>query len=125
MAAIFKSAQKGGGSPTYKVLTSRLLISGGPLNKMIPLMEDPGGEGGGCTVTPLGPWTNMFVPMGCNVADFGRSVVLGHSGGCRCSGDHASLQARASVLAWVSGDTCWDRLFGSFNSEVLKKLRML
>ena len=28
-----------------------------PLNKMIPLMEDHGG-GGGCTVTPLGPWTN-------------------------------------------------------------------
>ena len=30
----------------------------GPLNKMIPLIEDSGG-GGGCTVTPLGPWTNI------------------------------------------------------------------
>ena len=50
MAAILKSAQKGGGGPTYKAKTSRLL------NKMIPLMEDPGG-GGGCTVTPLGPRT--------------------------------------------------------------------
>ena len=27
----------------------------------------------------------------------GRSVVVGHSGGCRGPGDHASLQARASV----------------------------
>ena len=27
----------------------------------------------------------------------GRSVVVGHSGGCRCPGDHAALQARASV----------------------------
>ena len=27
----------------------------------------------------------------------GRSVVVGYSGGCCCPGDHASLQARASV----------------------------
>ena len=26
-----------------------------------------------------------------------RSVVVGHSGGCHCPGDHVSLQARASV----------------------------
>ena len=29
---------------------------------MIPLMEDPGG-GGGCTVTPLGPCTNMLLGL--------------------------------------------------------------
>ena len=44
----------------YKALTARLLISGVPC-KMIPLMEDSGGRGGGCTVTPLGPWTTHFV----------------------------------------------------------------
>ena len=49
MAAILKSAPKGGGGPTYKALTSRLLISG------VPLMEDPGG--GGVHGDPLGPWT--------------------------------------------------------------------
>ena len=42
MVAILKSTQKGGGGPTYKALTSRLLISGVPRTKykMIPLMED-------------------------------------------------------------------------------------
>ena len=57
MAAILKSAQKGGGGPTYKALTS--IDQWGPLNKMIPLMEDPGG----CTVTPLGPWTTRYVRL--------------------------------------------------------------
>ena len=54
MAAILKSAQKGGGGPTYKAIIDQW----GALNKMIPLMEDPGG---GCTVTPLGPWTILDI----------------------------------------------------------------
>ena len=41
MAAILKSAQKGGGGPTYKAFS--IIDQWGPLNKMIPLMEDPGG----------------------------------------------------------------------------------
>ena len=56
----------------------------------------------------------------------GRSVVVGHSGGCRCPGDHASLQAapRIGVSEWwhVLGQAV---CLGSLNSEVLKKLGVL
>ena len=55
MAAILKSAPKNGGGPTYKALTSRLLISGVPEQNDVTHGGSWGG--GGCTVTPLGPWT--------------------------------------------------------------------
>ena len=38
MAAILKSAQKGGG------VNISIIDQWGPLNKMIPLIEDPGGS---------------------------------------------------------------------------------
>ena len=41
----------------------------------------------------------------------GRSVVVGHSSGCRCPGDHVSLQVRTSTVAWVSDGTWWDSQF--------------
>ena len=65
MVAILKSAQKGGGSPTYMALTSRLLISGVHWTKWYHSSRIlGGGGGGGCTVTPLGPWTIIsFIPL--------------------------------------------------------------
>ena len=46
MAAILKSAQKG--------VNFLIIDQWGPMNKMIPLMEDPGG-GGGVHGNPSGP----------------------------------------------------------------------
>ena len=46
MAAILKSAEKGGGGPTYKALTSRLLISGVPWTKWYHSWRILGGGGG-------------------------------------------------------------------------------
>ena len=46
MVAILKSAQKGGGGPTYKAFNISIIDQWCPLDKMIPLMEDPGGGGG-------------------------------------------------------------------------------
>ena len=51
MAAILKSAQKGGSN--LKGVNILIIDQWGPLNKMIPLMEDPGGGGGGAER----PWT--------------------------------------------------------------------
>ena len=39
----------------------------------------------------------MFVLLWAVMLRVGRSVVMGHSGGCHCPGDHALLHARASV----------------------------
>ena len=47
----------------------------------------------------------------------GRSVVVGHSSGCRCPGDHVSLQLRASTVARVNGGTWWDSQFVSGRSR--------
>ena len=51
MAAILKSAQKGGGRPNLYGVNISIIDQWGPLNKMIPLMEDPGGVHG----DPSGP----------------------------------------------------------------------
>ena len=52
----FEKCPKRWGRPNLYGVNISIIDQWGPLNKMIPLMEDPGG-GGGCTVTPLGPWT--------------------------------------------------------------------
>ena len=52
MAAILKSAQKGGGGPTYKALTSRLLISGATEQNDT---THGGSWGGGVHGDPSGP----------------------------------------------------------------------
>ena len=47
MAAILKSAQKRWGRPNLYGVSISIIDQWGPLNKMIPLIEDPGGGGGG------------------------------------------------------------------------------
>ena len=42
----------------------------------------------------------------------GRSVVVGHSGGCRCPGDTRVVASARLVLAQVSSGTCWGSLTG-------------
>ena len=80
----FESAQKGGGGPTYKALTSRLLISGVHWTKWYHSWRILGG-GGGCTVTPLDPWTIFLgkVSMYCRYWDFVKIF--------KCQKDHNQL----------------------------------
>ena len=66
--------------------------------------------GGGGSVT-IGLCICLY--MWALMLQVGRSVLVGHSSGCRCPGDHASLQVRASTVARVSGGTWWDRQFVS------------
>ena len=54
----FEKCPKRWGRPNLYGVNISIIDQWGPLNKMIPLIEDPGG--GGCTVTPLGPWTITF-----------------------------------------------------------------
>ena len=53
MAAILKSAQKRWGRPNLYGVNISITDQWGPLNKIIPLMEDPGG--GGVHGDPSGP----------------------------------------------------------------------
>ena len=46
----------------------------------------------------------------------GKTVVVVHSCGCHCLGDHTSLQVRASTVAWANGETWWDSQFASGRS---------
>ena len=55
----FEKCPKRWGRPNLYGVKISIIDQWGPPNKMIPLMEDPG-RGGGCTVTPLGPWTNIY-----------------------------------------------------------------
>ena len=61
MAAILKSAQKGGGGPTYKALTSRLLISGVPWTKWYHSWRILGGGGGGARWPPWAHGLYMYM----------------------------------------------------------------
>ena len=54
MAPILKSAQKGGGGPTYKALTSWLLINGSP-EQNDATHGGSWGRGGGVHGNPSGP----------------------------------------------------------------------
>ena len=52
-----------------------------------------GGGGGGSVTVSLCICLYLWAVM----LRVGRSEVVGHSGGCHCPGDHASLHTRASV----------------------------
>ena len=53
----FEKCPKRWGRPNLYGVNISIIDQWGPLNKIIPLIEDPGG---GCTVTPLGPWTIIY-----------------------------------------------------------------
>ena len=67
MAAILKSAQKGGGGLTNKALTSRLLISGVPRTKWYHSWMILGGWGGGAARWPL--WAHGLMSI-LNIGTF-------------------------------------------------------
>ena len=54
----------------------------------------------------------MLVRVGL-MTRVGRIVVVVCSSGCRCLGDHVSLQLRATIVARASGDTWRDSQFVS------------
>ena len=56
---------------------------------MIPLVEDPGGGGGVCTATPLGPWPY------CNSAD--ESGELGGDSGAGGEGSTTGALGRKTI----------------------------
>ena len=54
----------------------------------------------------IGPFICLYV--WALVTRVGKIVVVVRSSGCRCLGDRALLQLRATTVAWVSGNTWWD-----------------
>ena len=62
---------------------------------IVPCLEHvrAGGGGGGSVTIGLCICLYLWAVM----LRVGKSVVVGHSDECRCPGDHASLQVRASV----------------------------
>ena len=63
---------------------------------MIPLMEGPGGEGVGCTVTPLGSWTIWHLWIYSNASHFFSETS--HVEKCFIGTTTVELNARLLVL---------------------------
>ena len=72
---------------------------------LVPCLEHVRAGGGGGSVT-IGLFICLYVWT--LVTRVGRTVVVVHSSGCHCLGDHASLQVRTSTVARASGNTWWD-----------------
>ena len=53
----------------------------------------------------IGPFICLYV--WALVTRVGKIIVVVHSSGCHCLGDHTLLQVRASTVARASGNTWW------------------